>query len=129
MAAHVRVAAAVRRAPHGAPIARQFRATPAARGGGGGPEFDPKTPGMVSLVMDNWVGFSKTGPRIRDGWYWWDPSGAGAVSAGLASQIVTAKSVACVGIAGVVVLIERWLDYRDAKHHDEVRHPRRHGHH
>ena len=86
--------------------------------------FDPKKPGMVSMVMDNWVGRA----GVRDGWYWWDPKGRGAVSAGLASQILTLKSAAIVGIATTVVLIERTLDYREEKAHDR-RHERRHGGH
>ena len=86
--------------------------------------FDPKKPGVVSMVMDNWVGRA----GVRDGWYWWDPKGRGAVSAGLASQILTLKSAAIVGIATTVVLIERTLDYREEKAHDR-RHERRHGGH
>ena len=76
------------------------------------------------MVMDNWVG--KGG--VRDGWYWWDPKGHGAVSAGLASQILTMKTAAIVTIGTTVCLIERTLDYREEKAH-EARHARRHGGH
>ena len=86
--------------------------------------FDPKHPGVVSMVMDNWVG--KGG--VRDGWYWWDPKGHGAVAAGLASQILTLKTAAVVTIGTTICLIERTLDYREEKAHDR-RHERRHGGH
>ena len=76
------------------------------------------------MVMDNWVG--KGG--VRDGWYWWDPKGHGAVSAGLASQILTLKTAAIVAIGTTICLIERTLDYREEKAH-EKRHERRHGGH
>lgn len=86
--------------------------------------FDPKKPGVVSMAMDNWVGLK----GVRDGWYWWDPSGHGKVSAGLASQILTLKTAAVAGIGLGIVLIERTLDYREECQH-EVRHERRHGGH
>jgi hypothetical protein len=74
------------------------------------------------MVMDNWVGLK----GVRDGWYWWDPKGHGAVSAGLASQILTLKTAAAVGLGTTICLVERLMDYREEKAHD-ARHARRHG--
>ena len=86
------VARAARVGLRAQPLRARFTKSPSRSfAGGHGPEFDPKNPGLVSIVMDNWIGLKGMVPRVRDGWYWHDPSGAGAVSAGLASQIITAK--------------------------------------
>ena len=76
------------------------------------------------MVMDNWVGLK----GVRDGWYWWDPSGHGKVSAGLATQVLTLKSAGIFVTALSIVLLERTLDYREEVQH-EARHERRHGGH